>query len=342
MRIGYTLSSEEFDPLSLIRFAQLAEDAGFSFLSVSDHFHPWVDEQGESPFVWNVIGALSQVTHSVKVLVGVNCPIIRYHPAIVAQAAATSQYMLQGRFILGVGTGENLNEHVVGQGWPPASVRLEMLEEAILIMRKLWQGGYQTHFGKFFNLDAGRIYTLPETSIPIIISAMGEEAAQVAGNLGDGFITTSPNQDLILLFESSGGKGKPKFGQLNVCFDKNPEKAKEIMKKEWPLAGMPHPLNTELRLPQDFQNTAQLVRVEDATKNVPTGADPQSILESIQKYIDAGFSDIYIHNIGPNQEEFIEFASREILSKFREAASRIQEQIPQGPIVFSHTIRDKY
>src|SRR5437868_3364869 len=209
LKLGYTLSSEEHDPISVVKFAQIAEEAGFSFLGISDHFHPWVDNQGQSPFVWNVIGALSQATKNVDIFVEVNCPILRYHPAIVAQAAATSQYQLGGRFILGVGTGENLNEHVVGHGWPPIQVRQEMLEEAIKIMRLLWQGGYKTYFGKFFNIDAARIYTMPEEQIPIIISAMGPKSAKIAGNLGDGLVTTTNDSKIINNFQQNGGKGKP-------------------------------------------------------------------------------------------------------------------------------------
>src|SRR5579884_1909646 len=228
LKIGYTLSSEETDPISMIKFATAAEEAGFTFLGISDHYHPWVDEQGESPFVWNVIGAFSQVSKTVDVFIEVNCPILRYHPAIIAQAAATSQYQLEGRFILGVGTGENLNEHIVGKGWPPADVRRAMLEEAVAIMRKLWEGGYQTYWGKFFNLDAARIYTLPENSIPVIVSGMGPKATELAGKIGDGFVTTSPNKDLVKKFEQSGGKGKPKFGQMNVCFAETKAKATEI------------------------------------------------------------------------------------------------------------------
>jgi G6PDH family F420-dependent oxidoreductase len=199
-QLGYTLSSEEHDPRELVKFARWAEDAGFSFLSISDHFHPWVDEQGQSPFVWNMIGALSQVTKSTNIFIGVNCPIIRYHPVIVAQAAATSQVMLEGRFILGVGTGENLNEHIIGAGWPPFDQRLAMLNEAIQIMRDLWEGEYTTYFGDYYTVDSAKIYTKPEITIPIVYSAFGPKAAASAGKFGDAFISTGPNKDLIKIF----------------------------------------------------------------------------------------------------------------------------------------------
>ncbi len=318
LRIGYTLSSEEFDPITLTRLGQMAEDEGFSFLGVSDHFHPWIDKQGQSPFVWNVIGALSQVTKTANVFMGVNCPIIRYHPAIIAQAAATSQYQLQGRFVLGVGTGENLNEHIVGAGWPPIHIRQEMLTEAIFIMRLLWEGGYKSFKGDYYHIDAARIYTLPKNPIPIIISGMGSKSALLAAELGDGLVTTVPDEKLITIFERNGGRDKPKYAQMTVCFDQSSDRAKEILKKTWPLSGIPKPLNTELRLPRDFESTSKLVRIEDVSKNVPTGADTEAILQAMQKYIDTGFDHIYIHNIGPNQEQFIKFFSKEILPKFKQ------------------------
>jgi G6PDH family F420-dependent oxidoreductase len=315
MKIGYTLSCEEFGPQELVKNAQLAEEAGFEFLGISDHFHPWIDEQGQSPFVWSVIGGIAQVTKKVQVFNEVNCPIIRYHPAIVAQAAATSQVMLQGRFILGVGTGENLNEHVVGHGWPPIRVRQAMLQEAVHIIRLLWQGGYQSFFGQYFTVDAARIYTLPEKQVPIIVSGFGPIASTLAGQIGDGFVTTGPTKELVEKFEEDGGLGKPKFAQMSVCYDKDPKKAKEIIAKVWPLAGMPKPLNTELRLPQDFKNIAPLVSPDEAAKDIPLGPDVEKILDSIQKYQEAGFDNIYVHNIGPNQADFIEFFSKKVMPK---------------------------
>ncbi len=318
LRLGYTLSSEEHDPRELIKFAVAAENAGFSFLSISDHFHPWVEKQGQSPFVWNVIGALSTVTKTVNVLIGVNCPIMRYHPAIIAQAAATSQVMLEGRFLLGVGTGENLNEHVIGKGWPPFDIRLEMLEESIKIMRLLWQGKMTTFFGKYYTIDSAKIYTKPQNSIPIIFSAYGPKAAKTGAKLGDGFITSGPNQKLVEQFEKNGGRGKPKFAQISVCFAQDRQKAKEIMLNYWPTSALPKPLNTELKLPGHFANTAKLISADEASKDVPIGKDREGILDSIKKYRDAGFDNLYIHNIGPNQLEFIEFARKEILPNFIE------------------------
>jgi coenzyme F420-dependent glucose-6-phosphate dehydrogenase len=342
LKIGYTLSSEEHDPQNLVKFAQIAEVAGFQFLGISDHYHPWVDNQGQSPFVWNVIGALSEATSKVDVFVEVNCPILRYHPAIIAQAAATSQYQLNGRFFLGVGTGENLNEHVVGKGWPPIKVRQEMLEEAIKIMRQLWEGGYQTYFGKFFNIDAARIYTMPEEPIPVIVSAMAPNSAEMAGRIGDGLVTTSPDPKIISKFEDAGGKGKSKFIQMSVCFDQNPETAKKIAKEKWPNAGIPKPLNVELRLPRDFQNTAQLVSEDKLAEKIIVGADPKPVIEKIQKLSQAGFEYVYIHNIGPNQEEFLEWAEKEILPEFQVASKQRSTEVDNPQLAaFAHDVSRK-
>lgn len=326
MKIGFTLSSEEFDPRRLVKLGQMAEDAGFDFVSISDHFHPWINSQGQSPFVWSVIGGLSQVTSQIEVLVGVNCPILRIHPAIVAQAAATSQVMLDGRFILGVGTGEYLNEHIIGRGWPPIAERREMLTEAIEIIRKLWSGGYQNYRGNYYQIEEARLFTLPQKKIPLIYSAFGSIAAKEAGRLGDGFITTSANEQLTQTFEQNGGEGKPKYAQINICFDQSEKKAKELIKNYWPNKGFPEGLNTELKSPKEFDSLAKLITLEQAAEQTPAGKDPQQILDSIKKYQEAGFDHIYIHNIGPNQEHFLEFASQQIIPILKKTDSQTKIQ----------------
>src|SRR5437764_1742725 len=178
--IGYALSSEEHPPSNLVRFAQCAEEAGFSFALISDHFHPWLDRQGHSPFVWSVIGAIAQVTERLRLGTGVTCPLMRYHPAIVAQAAATCAAMMPGRFFLGLGSGENLNEHILGEGWPSAPVRQDMLEEAIDIIRLLWQGGEHSFDGTYFTVDHARVYTLPAEPPPLFLAAAGTKSAEMA------------------------------------------------------------------------------------------------------------------------------------------------------------------
>ena len=194
--IGAFLSSEEHGPAALVAQAKLAEDAGMHSIFISDHFHPWIDRQGESPFVWSVIGAISATT-SHKVTTGVTCPTVRIHPAILAQAAATSQLLLDGRFVFGVGSGEALNEHILGHRWPPVETRLEMLEEAVEVIRKLWEGGLVTHHGRYYTVENARIYSMPDSPPPILVSAFGPEATDVAARIGDGFVTVQPDKELV-------------------------------------------------------------------------------------------------------------------------------------------------
>jgi coenzyme F420-dependent glucose-6-phosphate dehydrogenase len=226
--IGYTLSSEEFGPRDLVRFAARAEEAGFSFALVSDHFHPWIDEQGESPFVWSVIGGVSQATERLRLGTGVTCPLIRIHPGIVAQAAATSEAMMPGRFFLGLGTGENLNEHIFGDRWPPAAERQRMLEEAVACIRELWRGEETSFRGDHYTVENARIYTLPDPPPPIYLAAAGAKGADLAGRIADGLISVAPDQDVIKAFERGGGKGKPTYGQLHVCWAEREEEARKI------------------------------------------------------------------------------------------------------------------
>src|SRR5918994_7478300 len=230
--IGFALSSEEHTPLDMVRWAERAEQAGFTFALISDHYHPWVDRQGHSGFVWSLIGAISQRTERLVLGTGVTAPIMRIHPAIIAQAAATSATLMPGRFFLGVGSGEALNEHILGDKWPEASVRLEMLEEAVEVMRLLWQGGVQSHYGDYFVLENARVYDLPEEPVKVMVAASGTSAAELAGRIGDGFIGTSAERETVEAFESAGGDGKPRYGQMSVCWAEN-EEAAVRMAHEW-------------------------------------------------------------------------------------------------------------
>src|SRR6185369_16674552 len=216
VELRYALSSEELGPVELVENAIAAEHAGFRFALVSDHFHPWLDVQGESPFVWSTIGAISQATESLAIGTGVTCPMMRTHPAVIAHAAATSAALMPGRFFLGVGTGENLNEHVLGDRWPGHEERLEMLEEAISVIRELWEGGLVTHRGRHYTVDRARLYSLPDELPPIAVAAGGPRAAELAGRIGDALISTAPDPDLVSVFERAGGAGKPRYGQLTV------------------------------------------------------------------------------------------------------------------------------
>jgi len=314
-KIGYALSSEEHAPNDLVRNARMAEEAGFSFALISDHFHPWTTEQGHSAFVWSVIGGIAGATQRLRLGTGVTCPTIRIHPAIIAQAAATSGAMMPGRFFLGVGTGENLNEHILGDRWPPHDLRLEMLEEAVGVIRLLWQGGSQTHRGKHYTVENARLYTLPEPLPRIIVAASGPHAAAAAGRFGDGLCSTSPDTKVINAFTDAGGHG-PRYAQMTVCWAASEAEAKRTAHKIWPNAGLSGELSQELPTPTHFQQATSTVTEEQVAKSVICGPDPQRHIESIQKYVDAGFDHIYVHQVGHDQEGFLNFYQREILPHF--------------------------
>ncbi len=314
MKIGYFLSCEEYGPAELLRQARLAEESGFDGLWISDHFHPWNDAQGQSPFVWSVIGALSQAC-SLPVTTAVTCPTMRINPVIVAQAAATSAVMLDGKFVLGIGSGEALNEHVLGDAWPEASVRLEMLEEAVEVIRELWTGELTSHYGKHYTVENARIYTLPERLPPIHFAGAGKKAAEVAGRCGDGFIGTTPDADTLRTFAEAGGEGKPRYGQMTVCWAADEAEARSTALEWWPNAGLPGQLGQELPLPSNFEQAAEMVDEDDVAESVACGPDPGKHVEMIEKYREAGYDHIYIHQVGPDQEGFFRFYSDEVLPK---------------------------
>ena len=310
--IGYALSSEEFGPNDLVTFARKAEEAGFSFAMISDHFHPWTDAQGQSPFVWSVLGALTRATERMRLGTGVTCPTMRIHPAIIAHAAATTAALMPGRFFLGVGTGENLNEHILGTRWPPLEVRQEMLEDAIEVMRTLWEGGMRSYQGRYFTVENARLYTLPEHPVPVMVAASGSNSAELAGRIGDGLISTAPKADIVETFQKSGGSG-PHYGQLTVCFAQDEASARDMALKQWPNAAIPGQLGQELPLPSHFEQAASSVSEDDIAATVVCGPDPKMHLEQIRSFVDAGFDHVYIHQIGPQQAEFIEFYRKEVL-----------------------------
>jgi len=316
VQLGYTLSSEEFRPRELAEQARRAEEVGFTYALISDHFHPWLDSQGQSPFVWSTLGGVAMATERLVLGTGVTCPIIRYPPVILAQAVATIADMMPGRFFLGVGTGEYLNEHITGEHWPPISLRREMLVEAVDIMRELWDGGYTTHYGDFYTVENARIYTLPEELPPVYVAASGTESAQLAGAIGDGLISTSPDAETVQTFDQAGGEGKPKYGQMTVCWGKDEEQAKKTATEIWGYTALPGQLSQELALPAYFEQATQIITPEQATKHIVCGPDTQKYIDQIQTYADAGFTHVYIHQIGPDQEGFLTFAQRELLPKY--------------------------
>ena len=321
MEFGLWLASEEHDPNRLVWMAQRAEDAGFSYVHLSDHFHPWIDRQGQSAFVWSVIGGIAATTKRIHVGTGVTCPMIRTHPAIVAHAAATSQVMLEGRFFLGVGTGENLNEHVVGTKWPPIEVHREMLEEAIDAMRLLFRGGEQTFRGRYFTIEDARLYTLPETPPPIYVAASGPLAAELAARAGDGLISTSPDQELVATFAGAGGKDKPKYIEVRVCYGEDKEAARKLVHELWPTSALGGQLGQELRRPADFEAAVEHIRPQDSTKHLVTGTESDPYVKAIREAAKAGFDHVAIHQVGPDQESFLRFWERELRDALVTAAS---------------------
>ena len=309
MEIGYWLSSEEHAPRDLVANAQRAEDAGFSFVLISDHFHPWVNAQGHSPFVWSVIGAIAEATDRLRLGTAVTCPLIRTHPAIVAQAAATSALLMEGRFFLGVGSGELLNEHIVGGRWPRPDERLEMLDEALQLIRTLWQGEYETFRGKHYTVEQARLYDVPEQPPELIVAAAAERAARLAAKWGDGLISTSPDADVIAAYREAGGE-TPIYGKVTGCFVATKDEAKRVAKERSPNSAIGGGVSQELALPRDFEAIAELVREDDFEGSMSLGRDPAAWREGIEQFERLGFTHLCLHDVSENQSGFIEFAKQ--------------------------------
>ena len=313
--VGYALSSEEHHPNDLVRHARLAEEAGFGFALISDHYHPWVDAQGHAPFVWAVIGGIAQATRSLRLGTGVTCPTTRVHPAIVAQAAATAAAMMDGRFFLGVGTGENLNEHVLGDRWPEWEVRAEMLAEAVEVIRLLWDGGTVSHRGAHYTVENARLYTLPKEPTPIVVAASGPRAADRAGRIGDGLCAVEPERSVVEGFERAGGEGKPRYGQMTVCWAADEASARRTAHELWAYSALPGELSQELPTPAHFEQASALVTEEKLAESVVCGPDPERHVARVRQYADAGFDHVYVHQIGPDQAGFLDFYRREVLPR---------------------------
>ncbi|HEX5568782.1 MAG TPA: TIGR03557 family F420-dependent LLM class oxidoreductase [Streptomyces sp.] len=314
---GYFLASEDHGPKALVEQARMAEQAGFASLWISDHFHPWNDAQGHSPFVWSVIGALSQAT-SLPVQTAVTCPTVRTHPAIVAQAAATSALTLEGRFRLGVGSGEALNEHILGGPWPRAVIRQEMLEEAVTVIRHLMTGEEVSHRGRHYTLENARLYDVPGEPVPIDISGFGPAAIALAGRIGDGFITTMPNaEDLELFRHSGGGRGSgqgPAFAGTKVCYDTDRDEAVRTVHRRWPNMFLPGELGQILPTPAHFEQASQLVtEAQVAESPVVCGDDPEEHIGALKVFADTGFDVVHVNQIGPDLRGFFDFYRTRVL-----------------------------
>jgi G6PDH family F420-dependent oxidoreductase len=315
MRYGYFLSSEEYEPASLVRQARMAEEAGFDALWISDHFHPWLDGQGQSSFVWSVIGAISQVT-SLPVTTAVTCPTIRVHPAVIAQAAATASLLTGGKFTLGVGTGEALNEHVTGAKWPPAAERQEMLEEAVTIIAELFTGEQLTHHGKYYEVETARLYSVPEVPPPIYVSGFGESSARLAARIGDGFMCVSPDADLVKLYRDQGGGNRPVQGGLKACWAPDAAEARRTMRRLWPSDYVPGEAAQLLPLPRHFAQVSELVTEDMVT--APGGPDPEPYVAAVHEFERAGFDEVYLQQVGGRLEEAFEFFATQVLPRVRQ------------------------
>jgi G6PDH family F420-dependent oxidoreductase len=315
-KFGYTLSSEEHGPAALVRNAVRAEAEGFDFCSISDHYHPWVQNQGHSPFVWAVLGGIAAATERIPVGVGVTCPIVRLHPAVVAQAAATTSLLLDDRFFLGVGTGEALNEHILGHRWPPPETRLAMLDEAVAVMRELWRGETVDHRGDFYVVENARLFDPPAQAIRVIVSGFGPDAVELAARIGDGYWGTSPERELVERFQQSGGTG-PRYAQLNLCWAEDEAAARKTVYEIWPNTAVAGQLSQDLPTWTHFEAAVQPLTEEQVVESVPCGPDLAPVVESVRKYVDAGYDHVYFHQIGPDQDGFFRFWRDELADAVR-------------------------
>jgi G6PDH family F420-dependent oxidoreductase len=311
MRYGYKLSAEGFGPHELVRQATLAEASGFDFVEISDHYHPWLDSQGHSPFAWTVLGAIAASTESIGLATGVTCPTVRYHPAIIAQAAATLAIISDGRFTLGVGSGERLNEHVVGRGFPAVADRQAMLREALEIIRLLWQGDYQSYRGEYLDLEDARVFDLPDELPVVAVAAGGTDAAELAAELGDGMFGTEPKSELVQAYRDAGGDG-PTYGEVGLAWAEDEATAVKAAfeSSRWSLTGWK--VMSELPNPVNFEASARFVREEDVAAQMPCGPDAAAHLEAIREYERVGYDHVVLANNGPDPDGFMDFFAREL------------------------------
>lgn len=308
---GYFLSGEELGPNQIVSSAKIAEAAGFDRVWISDHYHPWQSSEGESPFVWSVLGAVAATTE-LKLTTAVTCPTFRIHPAIIAQATATVAALAPGRFTFGVGSGEALNEHILGDAWPPVSVRLARLEEALEIIRRLWTGDVVTHAGPYYTVHNAKLWSLPQAPPPILVSGFGPEATALAARIGDGWITTSPDAEGMKVYRDAGGKGVTQGG-LKICYAETEQEAAKTAHRLWGHEGAGGQLSQDVPMWQGFEAIGELTGPDDLAKSLPCGPDPARAAEAISAYIEAGFDEIYIAQIGPDQESGIRFLAEDVL-----------------------------
>ncbi|MGM0356860.1 LLM class F420-dependent oxidoreductase [Streptomyces sp. ECR3] len=320
VKIGYTMMTEQAGPRALVDHVAQAEGVGFDFSVTSDHYFPWLREQGHSPYAWAVLGAAAQATSRIPLMTYVTCPTFRYHPAVVAQKAATLQLLSEGRFRLGLGAGENLNEHVVGGGWPASDVRHERLEEAVGIIRDLFGGKHVTRHGTHFDVESAKLWDLPDEPPPIGIAVSGEQSCRLAGHLADLVIATEPKSELIEAFERHGGTGKPRVGQLPVCYDTDRDAAVKRAHEQFRWFGSGWKVNAELPHPDSFSAATQFVTEEDVAASIPCGDDPEAFVEAVRPYAEAGFTEIALVQIGgDSQPAFLDWSAKTLLPALHDA-----------------------
>lgn len=311
MKIGYKLFAEAFSPTELVRQAVRAEEVGFDFVEISDHFHPWLHDQNHSGFAWSILGSIAARTSTLELATGVTCPFVRYHPAIIAQAAATTALLSDGRFVLGLGSGERLNEHVVAQGWPAAAIRTEMLRESIEVIRLLWSGGYHSYRGRHIELEDARIFDLPEQLPPIVVAGSGGPAAKIAAELGDGLFATEADADLIGLYEQAGGTGH-RYAEVSLSWAATEEAALQSAHTLFRFAAAGWKVQAELPNPVNFEAASSVVRESDVAESFGYGPEPARHLDRIRAYSDAGFDHLALVNAGPDVDGFFRFYSDEL------------------------------
>jgi G6PDH family F420-dependent oxidoreductase len=319
-QFGYKLMSEEHGPRALVTNAARAEAAGFDFVSVSDHYHPWVEAQGHSPFAWSVLGAIAQVTSTVKITTGLTCPIIRYHPAIIAQAAATIAVLSDQRFTLALGAGERLNEHITGAVWPSVPERHEMLAEAIDIIRLLWSGDVCTHIGSYFEIDHARLYDLPDAPIPIVLGVSGDESVKLAADMADGIMATEAKAALTEGFRSRIDHAAPCYTEVALAFAPSEEEGLKIAQERFAFSALGWAVNSELPTPHSFEAATKFIRPDDLAETIAAGPDVEKHVAAVKKYVDAGFDHICLVGIGPDQEGFIDFFESKLRPALHELA----------------------
>ena len=311
---------EQARPDQLVRDVEKAEAAGFDFSVISDHFQPWLEEQGHSGYAWSILGAAAQATEQIGLMSYVTCPILRYHPAIVAQKAATMQILSKNRFRLGLGAGENLNEHVVGKGWPSVGVRHRMLSEAVDLITTLFDSGGDrvSYRGNYFDLESAKLWDLPDERVPIGIAVSGEDSCELAGQKADLMVAVEPDEQLGEMFDRAGGAGKPRVGQIAVCYDPDREAAIKRAHEQFRWFGLGWKVNADLPNPDSFDSATQFVEPDAVSEALPCGPDVQEHVEKIKPFIDAGFGEVALVQIGAcHQAAFIEWAERELLPALR-------------------------